>query len=540
MLFSKIGRRKLRWLTALFISVAFIILTLTKNDFRNWTWITILNANRSADLTKIEFLGKSIWDWMELLIVPLLLASGGFAIKRFLEFQAKRHEKYLNVKEEKRKQLIEEQEKARRRQEEEIALNRLHQEALKGYIEQIARLFLDMNGLEEDKVKQRAIIRARTLVALQELDGFRKGLLIRFLKDSTIINEIDLSYSDLSGANLGLINLSGINLSGANLDGADLRRADLRRIDLHNANLCNANLSLANLHCANLRYANLCNADLSDSNLDGADLRLADLRQADLRDANLKNSDLRVADLSAGELESLNCAEALILSFLEGCDSSLFLECVGLEKADIDDAFYSTKLYREKLRVADFREARINHTTLDGEPISEAIERYVRKSWGKLDPLKTQNEEYKGANLHRANLGGALLQLSNFSGADMSDINLNHANLSHASLYAVNLANADLSDSIIHFTKLGSANIRNADLNNADFNEANLSNADLSGSSWHNINLTGTNLFNTIFIETKITIDQLKKAKICNTKLPCELTIDCDRDCMKPWQLGIK
>ena len=98
------------------------------------------------------------------------------------------------------------------------------------------------------------IIRAQTLTVLRQLDGERKGLLLRFLYESGLIGKwtgegepqgalVDLSKADLSGANLVDAFLSGSDLGGSNLEGANLRRADLEGAILEGANLTDANLT---------------------------------------------------------------------------------------------------------------------------------------------------------------------------------------------------------------------------------------------------------------------------------------------------------
>jgi uncharacterized protein YjbI with pentapeptide repeats len=125
----------------------------------------------------------------------------------------------------------------------------------------------------------RALARARTLTALQELNPDRKRILLEFLDEANLINVsnviVDLSFADLSHA----------NLSGANLDEADLRYANLQ----------GANLSFANLHDADLGGASLARAMLSNAFLIGADLGRADLSSANLERATVTNQQLTVA-----------------------------------------------------------------------------------------------------------------------------------------------------------------------------------------------------------------------------------------------------
>jgi uncharacterized protein YjbI with pentapeptide repeats len=110
-------------------------------------------------------------------------------------------------------------------------------------------------GLRESApgAEVRTIARARTIAALRVLDGDRKGALVQFLHESSLIHDdaiVDLSGADLQGANLFLADLHGASLFLANLSGANLCAADLRGADLDGANLGKADLGEALLQNA--------------------------------------------------------------------------------------------------------------------------------------------------------------------------------------------------------------------------------------------------------------------------------------------------
>ena len=69
----------------------------------------------------ISILGKSAWEWAELLIVPALFAVGAFLVQRFLGGQESR----------------------RQAKEEELATDRNRQEVLKNYLDQMTQLLLN-------------------------------------------------------------------------------------------------------------------------------------------------------------------------------------------------------------------------------------------------------------------------------------------------------------------------------------------------------------------------------------------------------------
>jgi hypothetical protein len=241
--------------------------------------------------------GKTLWDWLDLLLVPMLLALGAWLLNRSARIREQEVEE-LRIKEQQR-----------------IELGRSRQTALQTFLDCMTELI--SHGLRESEVgdAKRAIARARTLTALRQLDGERKGLLLLFLRESDLIEKdaiVDLRGADLRGADLTEANLRGANLSGAdlteavlfraNLRGANLSEAGLRRADLSGAYLHGAYLYGASLYGAKLGGADLTEAVLFRANLSGADLRGADVRRADLTEAFLGQANLSGANLNKADL----------------------------------------------------------------------------------------------------------------------------------------------------------------------------------------------------------------------------------------------
>jgi uncharacterized protein YjbI with pentapeptide repeats len=233
--------------------------------------------------------GKTFWDWLQLLIIPAVLAVGGY----LFNYTTSRTEREAATK--------------RDQTERDIALDNQREAALQTYIDSMSELLLEKKlreSGEDDEV--RTIARVRTLTVLPRLDGERKGSVLQFLYDSGLIQK-DKKIIDLSGANLSDANLSGAilieaNLRGVNLREAELDRAYLSRADLINADLINANLSGADLSEANLGGANLGGAHLFRADLSGAFLGEADLSEAHLNEAHLLRAVLSGADLTGANL----------------------------------------------------------------------------------------------------------------------------------------------------------------------------------------------------------------------------------------------
>jgi len=302
--------RKLTFMvTAIFLVVfIFIGYLFDWTGFGGGTQITIsrvVSGPSSGTVTQIKVhqQGKTLWDWLQLLIVPAVLALGGFVINLTISRS--------------------EQEAARQRDktEREIAKDNQQEEALQTYIDKLSELLLEKNLRTSDtKDEVRDIARARTLTALHRLDKKRKKSLLQFLRESNLIEvnnavvvlvEADLNFADLSSINLASASLIGVNFTEANLSSAFLVGANF-----YSARLIKADLSKAQLNEASLSFAYLSSANLSGANLNKAKLDGVDLSEANLSEANVVLANLTKANLSRAILALANLTKALQLHFL--------------------------------------------------------------------------------------------------------------------------------------------------------------------------------------------------------------------------------
>ena len=187
---------------------------------------------------------KTWWDWLQVFIVPIVL----LLIGTWFSYQQNQTNLKISL--------------AQRESDQQITLDQQHQTTLKTSIDDMKDLLLN-RSLKASKSTDgvRVVARGEVLIALRQLDGGRKGLLIQFLSEAGLITGegndviIALNNADLNGAYLG----------GAGLNGAYLRSANLRNADLNNAHLSHADLTGADLDGTDLR-----NADLSGANLSSA------------------------------------------------------------------------------------------------------------------------------------------------------------------------------------------------------------------------------------------------------------------------------
>jgi uncharacterized protein YjbI with pentapeptide repeats len=220
--------------------------------------------------------GKTLWDWMELLIIPVFLGAGAIAVNR--------SERELE------RQRTEDRSKLER----EIATDRQQEAALQAYLDRMAELLVEKKLRTSKNKEVRDVARIRTLTMLRGLDAVRKGFVVAFLYEAHLISAektiIFLANADLSSADLRGILLIGANLLGTDLTSADLTGSNLSSGWLMYATLHNANLSDIYLKGSKLEYSNLRNANLSHSKLTGANLTAADLTDANLTDADLTDA----------------------------------------------------------------------------------------------------------------------------------------------------------------------------------------------------------------------------------------------------------
>jgi hypothetical protein len=206
---------------------------------------------------------RGFWDWLDLLIIPAVLALGGYLFTRATNRRAQDIAKQQrDVDREIADQRMKQDRKIAQERAEtdrQIADQHGQDDILQLYLDQIGQLLLDRDRpLRQSKFvvsgdtegnEMNALARARTLTVLPRLDGDRKARVVQFLMEAGLLRKEELVVS-LYGSDLSGANLSGACLIGAHLVEADLRKADLSR----------AVLSRAKLHRSDLREADLSGA----------------------------------------------------------------------------------------------------------------------------------------------------------------------------------------------------------------------------------------------------------------------------------------
>ncbi len=158
---------------------------------------------------------KTLWDWFELLIIPIFLIIGAG---------------WLN--------------KSQKDNEREIETDRQRQTTLDAYLNCMTDLLLKEDLQTPTKF---SIARTRTLTVLHGVDDGRKAQVLQFLYEAGLIDkkpDIPLTGANLQSANLDNANLSNVEIRGTYFNNCSLRNATLVKSDLRGSDFSNADLTL--------------------------------------------------------------------------------------------------------------------------------------------------------------------------------------------------------------------------------------------------------------------------------------------------------
>jgi uncharacterized protein YjbI with pentapeptide repeats len=267
-------RKQLLWAGGI-AALVFLLIVICGYLF-GWHW-TGLPRSKVPPITQPT---KTLWDWLDLLIIPVVLALGGYLFTRS-ENRATR----------------------------ETAERRAQDEALQACLEQMGQMLLDVDrplrrSTSGDNL--RMLARARTLTVLPRLGGTRKGTVLQFLYESGLIYRNDRGAGD-RGVDRCIVDLRQADLSGVHLEGVTLSSAGLSNANLRGSRLGGSyHLRLVPLTSINFYKATLEEADLSNTDLSGATLEQANLKGASLRGALLWGANLRRADMAGADLTGAN------------------------------------------------------------------------------------------------------------------------------------------------------------------------------------------------------------------------------------------
>lgn len=225
---------------------------------------------------------KKVWDWLELLFVPVALAIGGFLFSR--------SQKNRDVKVEER---------------------RAQNDALQSYLDQMTQLLIaaEQNVLHKVETDSAVndFLQARAQALIERFDAEHTVSLLRFMYYSGMLAKADAKGQTHSS--VIRLNLAGTDLSRIVLREASLKEANFEKANLDGANLQGSLLERANLRTASLEDARLAEVRFNHAILEQANFKSARLQKARFHKANLKNTSFVNARLDEAVLTRVTSAE---------------------------------------------------------------------------------------------------------------------------------------------------------------------------------------------------------------------------------------
>lgn len=349
-------------------------------------------------LTQDQAFGRyrTIWDWLELLIIPAVLALSAVFFNR-----AERR----NEREIAQNRIIQDRKIASERliEDRRIATERAEAAALETYLDRMAPLVIDgkLHSSSQNH-HSKTIARAWTLTVASQLNGERKGTLIRFLYEAQLIQKgnpiislegMDFRDSALDHAYLSAVNVSQANFSNADFSGAELPRSLFIGSKLHGTIFLDVNLQEADFGAAKLHNAILSTAKLQDANFTAAIIMQTEFNGAWLHNADFSHTQI---------------------------DKSNFENCL---------------LFGAKLERTEFTETNLRHAILANANISYTKFNATDLSKASLSGAYLHNVDFDDCNLYETDLSGADLQSARLDNANLENINLSGATYSLSTLW---------------------------------------------------------------------------------------------------------
>jgi uncharacterized protein YjbI with pentapeptide repeats len=284
----------------------------------------------SEDWTATGFPGKTLWDWLQLLIVPLALAL----IALVFQFRLTRVERR-------------------------IAQDKFQGDLLQGYLDRLSTLLLE-RGLRTapEEAEVRTVARVQTLTTLKQLDARRAQIALTFLGETGLMKGtkpiIDLSHADLNDVRWSKIQVPPeFNLSQSELNHAQCSASNLSQVILIGCQLCGADLQNAVLSEAILDQTQLVEGKLKGAKLNHASLREANLHLVIAEHAQFEHADLTKANLSGYYRAGSGAA-------------------TSSGSVDVGTLIH-TNLKRTNFQHACLREANLTHADLTGATLKDAL-----------------------------------------------------------------------------------------------------------------------------------------------------------------------
>lgn len=415
---------------------------------------------------------KYVWDWLELLIVPLVISLAAIL------FDVSIKNKDREIADKKRKQDLKISE-ARNREARERNIDQYQENRLLDYFSKIEALLNrpnfqeylaqanDIDPLPISIKKLQSTYISRTLTTLRTLNGTRKGLLLKYLFDNDLI----------TGENPFI-----------KLDYADCSYTKIRR----NTSFLDSNFKNVDLPKSNLNMIELIGADLSRT----------DFKDSVFEEGRFINCKFNKTKLGSTSLEEkINCNGVNV-------QGSKFYNVLIQGRSFINSQWNNCDFYGCEIKYSDFRNAQLNNFRFlnNNDDLSEENEYFPKENRMfdvNFDRAKFHNCDFSDAELSHVKFTNSEIVDAIFNGAYLNNVDFNNSSkliakfcdstLENVSFKNIVEINSDFSDSHIlnvwfdRTNEIVSCQFRNCTMENVCFDHVIRIRSDFSNSKMKEI-----------------------------------------------------
>ncbi len=483
-------------LLLLFIAVLVVFIRNTSFDWRPY------------DSSTQNVRNPTLWDFLELFIIPTFLVLGGFALDR-VNRQRERERQKLEA--EKNQKEVAHREKLK----EDIERERYQRINLREFMDRIESLYTG-KGEELFNINEPARVTARARIkhVLHQADMKRKQHVIDFLLDSSlalVTHGQDKKCSLLEGFSLEQTDFCGLKMRGIDLTHVNLKGAHFENSsDLSDACLLNANVSGTNFSETLLSDANLSRVH---ANVESNENRE---NQTFFSHSQMERCDLSHAELWNVQFDNVTLIEAKF-------HAAYLHKCTIAEESNLSNAIFGEENDAQK-------RTRIERTNFSNSNLSQV--------------------KFISCDIVNCTIDRCSLSQATFFNARLFDVNLCTSHIDGS----VDFSNASLENVVLPTGNLSGISFKNAQLIGISFEDVDLTGADFAGAILQKVSFQSCNLAEADFTETYFgsmcSFEDTSLYKANFTKITVEdyICVDRDLECVK-WhadelssftELGIK
>jgi len=287
---------------------------------RGWRWTGLPADPGDGSPAAPPRPAKTLWDWLQLLIIPLVLALAAFA---------------LNATQDSRDRKQEDRRAARDRA---IAADRAQEDTLRAYLQQMSDLItnqrLRATG-RQGRSDVPTLERVLTLIALRRLNSERKSLVVQFLAESHLITRTVIYRETARGPRVDVEGDPQVTLYHADLRGVVLRDLPPSSTEYESGGEA---IVAEDFSGANLQHADFRGAGVDAVSFDEADLRNADFTDAYLDGASFGGSCLSGTRFVRASVNTSDPSETKVTDFTGAEGRNVDFSAAQLNKANFEDA----------------------------------------------------------------------------------------------------------------------------------------------------------------------------------------------------------